>query len=169
MKCYFTFLFLLIVLTIKAQNNQSALLPMPNHIEQKNGKPLRLATSKISIAPHDAELQFAATSLQALLKEQMQLDVPLHASSRTAAIHLRIDPSMAGAEHYTIRVDEKGLDICGATPAACLTDQGIPFECLQQADFIRFIAVLIDCAIASKENALVCQAGCLGNDTFSVI
>lgn len=118
MKCYFTFLFLLITLTLKAQNNRSALLPMPNHIEQKTGKPFQLAISKVSIATNDDALQFAATSLQALLKEQMQLDVPLHASSRTAAIHLRIDPSMAGAEHYTIRVDEKGLDICGATPAA---------------------------------------------------
>lgn len=40
MKNYLGLIFLLFAFTAIAQNNRSALLPMPNHIEQLQSKPL---------------------------------------------------------------------------------------------------------------------------------
>ena len=42
MKNYLGLIFLLFAFTATAQNNRSALLPMPNHIEQVQGKPFSL-------------------------------------------------------------------------------------------------------------------------------
>lgn len=117
MKRTFSLILTLITLTVMAQNNCSALLPMPNHITQTQGKSFALHTSKAAIYTNSEELQFAATALQGLLKERMQEEVPV-SNSEKSNIRLLIDNQINGAEHYTIKVDAKGMTISGATPAA---------------------------------------------------
>ena len=65
MKNYLGLIFLLFAVTATAQNNRSALLPMPNHIEQVQGKPFSLTGKNITIHPGQPELKFAATTLHA--------------------------------------------------------------------------------------------------------
>lgn len=77
MKNYLGLIFLLFAVTATAQNNRSALLPMPNHIEQVQGKPFSLTGKNITIHPGQPELKFAATTLQSILKDRMQVDIPL--------------------------------------------------------------------------------------------
>lgn len=117
MKTYFSLLFVLFTFTLTAQNNRSALLPLPNHMEQPQGKPFQINASKASIYSNSPELQFTATTLQNMLKERMQETIPLSNSDKST-IRLLVDPQLKGAEHYTIKADAKGMTIAGATPAA---------------------------------------------------
>lgn len=117
MKRTFSLFLVLMTVTVAAQNNCSALLPMPNHIMQTQGKPFALRDSKTAIYTNSKELQFAATTLQDILSERMQEVVPL-SDSENSNIRLLVDNRMNGAEHYTIKIDAKGVTISGATPAA---------------------------------------------------
>ena len=117
MKNYLGLIFLLFAFTAIAQNNRSALLPMPNHIEQLQSKPFSLTGKNISIHPEQPELKFAATTLQAILKDRMQINIPL-SGSRQSAIRLTIDPQLNGKEHYKLKIDQKGITISGASAAA---------------------------------------------------
>ena len=117
MKNYLGLIFLLFAFTATAQNNRSALLPMPNHIEQVQGKPFSLTGKNITIHPGQPELKFAATTLQSILKDRMQVDIPL-SGSRQSPIRLIIDPQLEGKEHYQLKVDQKGMTISGASAAA---------------------------------------------------
>lgn len=117
MKNYLGLIFLLFAFTAIAQNNRSALLPMPNHIEQLQSKPFSLTSKNISIHPEEPELKFAATTLQAILKDRMQINIPL-SGSRQSAIRLTIDPQLNGKEHYKLKIDQKGITISGASAAA---------------------------------------------------
>ena len=114
MKNYLGLIFLLFAFTATAQNNRSALLPMPNHIEQVQGKPFSLTGKNITIHPGQPELKFAATTLQSILKDRMQVDIPL-SGSRQSPIRLIIDPQLEGKEHYQLKVDQKGMTISGAS------------------------------------------------------
>lgn len=118
MKIYLSFILLILTIITTAQNNQSALLPMPNHIEQLKGKPFQLVSKTSAIYINTLELEFAATSLQDILQDRMQLEIPISAVEKSGMIKLLIDPSMQGAEHYTIKINKKEMIIAGATPAA---------------------------------------------------
>lgn len=114
----FTTLFLIILAGyIVAQDNTSALLPMPNHISSVEGKPFTTRPGKTAIYLNQPELEFTAHSLQAIFRERMQMEVPVTGSDR-ADIRLLIDPAMDGEEHYTIEVDAKGMTVSGATAKA---------------------------------------------------
>ena len=117
MKTYFSLLFVLFSLTLTAQNSRSALIPMPNHIEQTQGKPFNIDASKASIYSNSKELQFAVATLQDILKERVQEAISLSSSAKSN-IRLLIDPQLKEKEHYKINVNAKGLTITGATPAA---------------------------------------------------
>lgn len=117
MKTFFSLFIVFFAFAAHAQNNCSALLPMPNRIEHIQGKPFMLTPEKSAIYINNEELQFAASTLQTILKERMQADVPLHSSAKSN-IRLLIDPAIQGAEHYMINVDAKGMTISGSTPAA---------------------------------------------------
>lgn len=117
MKTFFSLFIFFVALAANAQNNCSALLPMPNHIEHISGKPFTLNPDKSAIYINNEELQFAAGALQSILKDRMQADVPVSPLGKSN-IRLLIDPAIEGPEHYIIKVDAKGLTISGSTPAA---------------------------------------------------
>lgn len=64
------------------------------------------------------ELQFTANTLQNILYDRMQVEIPLASESGHADIRLLIDPAMDGKEHYRIEITSKGITISGATAGA---------------------------------------------------
>lgn len=103
-------------LAANAQSGCSALLPMPNRIEYPQGKPFTLAPGKSAIYINNEALQFAAGTLQNILKERMQADIPVSPAAKSN-IRLLIDPAIQGPEHYIINIDAKGMTISGSTSA----------------------------------------------------
>ena len=112
-------LFLLFILTVaQAQPSfQSALLPMPNSIQALKDKPYQLPDTATLYADNDA-LRFSAETICRILKEQMQLNCTLVQSLDKADIRLLTNSSISGDEHYTLRVDKKGIVITGPSPTA---------------------------------------------------
>lgn len=100
-----------------AQNNMSALLPMPNHVMKRTGKALSLSEKTFQIYINSSELEFAAHTLQNILKERMQENLSF-STSKSSRIQLRIDPLIKGAEHYILQIDNKGMTLSGSTPNA---------------------------------------------------
>ena len=100
-----------------AQENCSALIPMPNSIVQGEGMPFEISEGRTSIYVSHPELSFAAQQLQQIIDEEMQLEIP-RSSSPDAPIQLRVDNGMEGEEHYRLEVMHEGLTIRGGSPKA---------------------------------------------------
>ncbi len=114
MKKYFALTALWIALSASAQNSLSALVPMPNHVEQSKAGSFVL-TQQTTIGFQQKELRFAAETLQRELEARMGVSPTL---SSKGDISLSIDKSMKGDEHYRLTVSEDGVRIEGATPRA---------------------------------------------------
>ena len=111
MKIYTCLCLLFLTGYLVAQNNTSALLPMPNHITSVKGKPFTVRSGKTAIYLNEPELQFTANTLQNILYDRMQVEIPLISESSRADIRLLIDPSIDGKEHYQIDITSKGITI----------------------------------------------------------
>jgi hexosaminidase len=112
---------LLLTLTLQAQDNLSALIPMPNKSVAPKGRNLQIsATTKIVVG--SSELNFAADALQNIFEHRMGglCLAAGKALQKVAAIRLIIDKSIAGDEHYKLKVSAAGLTISGNSPAAVL-------------------------------------------------
>lgn len=101
-----------------AQNNISALLPMPNQVISVKGKGFIVNTGKTAIYMNQPELKFVATVLQNILRDRMEVDIPLSSQSDSGNIGLLIDPTIDGKEHYRLEISSKGAIISGATVGA---------------------------------------------------
>ena len=117
MKTFFSLFFLCYVGMLSAQQNKSALLPMPNRVQSIQGKNFSVNSSGIAIYINTEDLKFTAHSLQQLFKEQMQLEVPCSTSDKSK-IRLLVDSSIQGKEHYQVQIGDKDMIIRGATVAA---------------------------------------------------
>ena len=71
------FTFSCAVLTLNAQDNLSALIPMPNHIEQAKGKPYRFVEGHTAITIADEEYRFAAKTLADIIEHRTGVSVPI--------------------------------------------------------------------------------------------
>ena len=60
--------FVAATLGLKAQDHLAALMPMPNHIEQPQGKPYRFAPGRTAIAYPTEDQRFAAQSLASIIE-----------------------------------------------------------------------------------------------------
>lgn len=103
---------------ITAQENTAALIPMPSNIETaSDGKHFQLnaKTAIRSTLPDDA---FVLNELKKILLERTGI-TPTHDNSRSRnIIELSIDTTLNGCEHYTLKVDKRGITIKGATEGA---------------------------------------------------
>lgn len=108
---------LLIAARLSAQDVTSALLPMPNQITLGKEKPYAVRPGKTTVYWNNQELEFAAHSLQNILRDRMLVEIPVSESDR-ADIRLLIDSAMEGAEHYILEITPKGVTVRGATAAA---------------------------------------------------
>ena len=69
MKIYTCLCLLFLAGYLVAQNNTSALLPMPNQITPVKGKPFTVRSGKTAIYLNQPELQFTAKTLQTILQD----------------------------------------------------------------------------------------------------
>ena len=105
-------------LVLNAQSNLSALMPMPNHVEQVKGKPYRFVEERTAITYTVPEQQFVAESLASIIEQRTGVAVPVAPSNKKADITLALDPTLQGDEHYRIEVSHKGIVLNGSTTAA---------------------------------------------------
>lgn len=117
-RTFFCICLLLLAGRLNAQDNISALLPMPNQITLSKENPFVVRPGKTVIYQHQPELEFAARSLQKILWDRMQVEIPCSESDDGADIHLLIDPAVEGEEHYLLEISTEGMSIRGATAKA---------------------------------------------------
>jgi len=96
-----------------AQDNLSALIPMPNKITEGKGKVLTLNNQSVINA--DNGLTFVANTLQKIVKERMNLQLAVNNSNAKGAIRLKLDSSIKGKETYIINATSTGVTISGST------------------------------------------------------
>lgn len=106
------------VLTISAQDNLSALVPMPNYVAQGKGKPYRIVEGRTAITITGEELQSVAETLSGIIEHRTGVVVPVVNGGAKAAMSLVVDPTMEGEEHYRIEVSSKGIAFTGSTVTA---------------------------------------------------
>lgn len=101
-----------------AQDNLSALLPMPNSVTQVKGKPYRFVEGRCLIIDTDPELRFVATTLANIIEQRtgVRMDIATHGTK--GDISLSLDPSLQGDEHYRIEVRDKGITLTGSSVTA---------------------------------------------------
>lgn len=96
----------------------SALMPMPNSVEQVNGKPFRFVEGRTSIAYIGEEQRFVAETLAEIIGHRTGVSVGLVSDGDKGDVALTIDPTLQGDEHYRINVSRKAIVITGSTTAA---------------------------------------------------
>lgn len=116
MKKLIFFLFTIFcALDTNAQDNLSALLPYPNHIEQKQGV-FRVLPAE-TVYSNSAELEFAQSELKQIIKKRFGFEPK---TAKNGKIRLLLNPQIAGNEQYKLLVDAKGITVEGKTPAGVL-------------------------------------------------
>lgn len=99
-------------------DNLSALMPMPNRVEQQKGRPFRLIEGRTAISYAGDSLEFVAHTLADIIERRTGVRVSTEAQGKRAAITLSIDSSLPGDEHYRIEVTHRGIALSGSTAAA---------------------------------------------------
>lgn len=118
LKTIVTSLMLAIAVSLSAQSNTSALIPMPNHIEKsKNGATTTLNGKTVikSLLPDDC---FVLQELKRIINRHMHLSPVKDNSRNKNIIEIETDPSFTDKEHYTLTVDKKGISIKGGSEGA---------------------------------------------------
>jgi hypothetical protein len=106
---------------LSAQNNLSALLPMPNQVKQIDSKKDFIISDKTTIQTNLPEEAFCIAELKNILQERTGKTPTLSSyGSSNSSIHLMLDPSIKGDEHYLLSVSEETVTIKGATQGAIL-------------------------------------------------
>lgn len=106
---------LTLALNIFAQDNLSALLPYPNHIEQREGT-FSISANEQIVTDSD-ELIFAATELQHICNQRFGIELP---TGKNGKIKLMLNEQIDGKEHYRLTISSRGITIEGKTPAGVL-------------------------------------------------
>ena len=97
--------------SLSAQQNLSALVPMPNHVEKQKGKAF-VVTDKTWIVIRNASLRFEAEELQRMLEVQMGLRLNIQIGAvKGKHIYLISNSQNEILEHYRLRVNSKKLEI----------------------------------------------------------
>ena len=73
-----------------AQDNLSALMPMPNHVALPKGRPLQIVEGRTAVACPSDSLLFIAETVADILTHRTGLSVPVAASGKGGSIALSI-------------------------------------------------------------------------------
>lgn len=103
---------------ILAQDNISALIPLPNHIEQcDQGRTFEI-NDKTAIISNLADDDFILQELRNITSRHLSLTPPKADNRKKNIIEITLDPTLTGEEHYTLEVNKKGISINGSTKGA---------------------------------------------------
>lgn len=119
-KLKITSLLLLATTLSFGQGNISALLPLPNRIEQRTGEKNFTLTTGTVVKTNLPEQAFCLTELQRILEKRtgQKVSVGLPSANGNTVIEIMLDPSVKGKEHYLLDVSEKCLSLKGNTQTA---------------------------------------------------
>lgn len=152
---------------LSAQDNLSALLPMPNQVKQIESKKDFIISGKTTIQTNLPEDAFCIAELKDILRQRTGKTPTLSSSgSGSSVIRLILDPSAKGDGHYLLSVSEKTVSIKGATQGSILyglmtLDQillgdvmpdSIGKDCIQSKSTINPVSVTV---LWSEEKILV--------------
>ena len=101
-----------------AQQQLSALVPLPNTIERQEG--YWTAGEKVQIVAHVDRDAFCLQRLQEVLQDRLACTTVLKAEIEAAAsdVVVRLDAAMEGQEHYILEINREGIVLTGASEAA---------------------------------------------------
>lgn len=113
-------LFLLTAACLFGQSNTSALLPLPNHIEQVTGKENFTITPQTTVKTNLPKQAFCLFELQRILRNRVGQPAIMggFTASGNSLIELSTDPGIKGKEHYILDISENKVSIKGATQDA---------------------------------------------------
>ncbi|MFR1136074.1 MAG: glycoside hydrolase family 20 zincin-like fold domain-containing protein [Bacteroides xylanisolvens] len=117
-KVLFIGLILFVVSTLFAQDNLSALIPMPNKIISSSSGSLELQGKSIACYVQADSLSFELKKVSSIFEKRFGLDIKRVTKKSRAQIHLLVDKSLSKNDHYQLSVNEKRLEIRGASAAA---------------------------------------------------
>lgn len=104
---------------VRGQGNVSALLPLPNSIEQQTGffQPERVVRAACSGMGGET---YCRSRLQEIFRQRLGCEVQWAelSAARPAELQMAVDPTLKGREHYVLEVTPKGVSLVGATEAA---------------------------------------------------
>ena len=103
---------------ISAQENLSALIPMPNHIEVSNKRSTTQLDKNTVICTSIPENDFLIQELGRIVKKHLNLTPGIGSDYRKNAIKIDIDTTLQEKERYTLEVDKRGVTIKGCTKGA---------------------------------------------------
>ena len=93
---------------LSAQDNLSALLPMPNQVKQIESKKDFIISGKTTIQTNLPEDAFCIAELKDILRQRTGKTPTLSSTgSGSSVIRLILDPSVRGDGHYLLSVSEK--------------------------------------------------------------
>lgn len=117
-KVFITLIVLCVTFVGVAQDHLSALIPMPNRIEQPKGRVWRIVEGRTSVELPADSLLFIAETIADIVSQRTNVPVGFAANGEKADIKLRIDPALQGNEHYRLQVSQRGLVLSGKSAAA---------------------------------------------------
>ena len=97
--------------TAIAQNSISALIPMPNSITQSSKGETFQVNSKTTINSSLPQGSFLIEELKQIIENRTGIALTEEGDSKRNRIELVIDNTLKGKEHYTLKVDKKGISI----------------------------------------------------------
>lgn len=115
MKIKIFLFFYLATLTLNAQDNLSALMPYPNHVQTKKG--LFSVSPNESLSIETGSLQFAAEQLQEVFQRHFEKKPPIASTGR---IKLKINATLENEEQYRLNITPSQILIEGRTIAGVL-------------------------------------------------
>lgn len=112
-------LFLLLMMScyIYAQDNLSALIPMPNKVTS-NPNVVLVLRNQVNCYIETDNLEFELNTLSSIFEKRFGINVKRTAESSESVVQLLIDKSLKTKAHYQLSVNEKRVVIKGATAAA---------------------------------------------------
>lgn len=117
MRTFLLTIILFISLSLQAQDNLSALMPYPNHIEV--GKDFFVVSDNMGISCSSTNLEYQSERLKQAFKKYFNSNVASD-ESKNAKIKLQINKNIVGEEAYKLTITSDQINIEGKTPAGIL-------------------------------------------------
>lgn len=117
-RAFYILLLSCISLAVSAQNNISALIPMPNHIERNsNGTTVEIDNETVINSSLHGDC-FVIKELKRIIAKHLGITPVIDNSRKRNIISIEIDSTLADNERYTLEVNKRGVKIRGCTTGA---------------------------------------------------